>query len=98
MARQIGKYEAAWHPDKHKGLIFLEYADGGKARLDAIDAAEYGKLLLVERAGNGAPPLSMFDTDKDQRLQFPEYLALVRHMTERRTVAPTGAVAPATKR
>ena len=69
-------------------------ADGN----DAIDAAEYGKLLLVERAGNGAPPLSMFDTDKDQRLQFPEYLALVRHMTERRTVAPTGAVAPATKR
>lgn len=69
-------------------------ADGN----DAIDAAEYGKLLLVERAGKGAPPLSMFDTDKDQRLQFPEYLALVRHMTERRTVAPTGAVAPATKR
>jgi len=69
-------------------------ADGN----DAIDAAEYGKLLLVERAGKGAPPLSMFDTDKDQRLQFPEYLALVRHMTERRTAAPTRVVAPATKR
>lgn len=47
MARQIAKYEAAWHPDKHKGVIFLEYADGGKARLDAIDAAEFCALLGV---------------------------------------------------
>jgi hypothetical protein len=52
MARQIGKYEAAWHPDKHKGVIFLEYADGGKARLDAIDAAEFCALLGVLRHGS----------------------------------------------
>jgi hypothetical protein len=52
MARQIAKYEAAWHPDKHKGVIFLEYADGGKARLDAIDAAEFGALLGVLRHGS----------------------------------------------
>jgi hypothetical protein len=65
---------------------------------DAIDAAEYGKLLLVEKAGKGAPPLSMFDANKDQRLQFPEYLALVRHMTERRTAAPAPAAATAAKR
>jgi hypothetical protein len=69
-------------------------ADGN----DAIDAAEYGKLLLVEKAGKGAPPLSMFDANKDQRLQFPEYLALVRHMTERRTAAPAPAAATAAKR
>jgi hypothetical protein len=71
-------------------------ADGN----DAIDAAEYGNLLLVKRAGKNAPSLSAFDANKDQRLQFPEYLALVRHMTERRTAAPAPApvVAPAAKR
>ena len=30
MARHIAGYEAAWHPDKHRGVIFLEFADGGK--------------------------------------------------------------------
>jgi hypothetical protein len=52
MARQIAKYEAAWHPDKHRGVIFLEYADGKKARLDAIDAAEFCALLGVLRHGS----------------------------------------------
>jgi hypothetical protein len=52
MARQIAKYDAAWHPDKHRGVIFLEYADGGKARLDAIDAAEFSALLNVLRHGS----------------------------------------------
>ncbi|HEY7612881.1 MAG TPA: hypothetical protein VH764_07795 [Gemmatimonadales bacterium] len=52
MARQIARYEAAWHPDKHRGVIFLEYADGGKARLDAIDAGEFSALLGVLRHGS----------------------------------------------
>jgi hypothetical protein len=52
MARQIAKYDAAWHPDKHRGVIFLEYADGKKARLDAIDAAEFSALLGVLRHGS----------------------------------------------
>lgn len=62
---------------------------------DAIDAAEYGNLVLVKRAGKGAPPLAMFDANKDQHLDFPEYLALVRHMGERRTATPRAATAPA---
>jgi hypothetical protein len=52
MARHIARYEAAWHPDKHRGVIFLEYADGGKARLDAIDGAEFSALLGVLRHGS----------------------------------------------
>jgi hypothetical protein len=52
MARHIAGYEAAWHPDKHRGVIFLEFADGGKARLDAKDAAEFSALLSVLRHGS----------------------------------------------
>jgi hypothetical protein len=49
MARQIARYGAAWHPDKHRGVVFLEYADGGKARLDATDGAEFSAFLSVLR-------------------------------------------------
>jgi hypothetical protein len=52
MARHIAKYEAAWHPEKHRGVIFVEYSEGGKARLDAIDAAEFCALLGVLRHGS----------------------------------------------
>jgi hypothetical protein len=49
MAKHIAKYETAWHPDLHRGVIFLEYADGGKGRLDASDAAEFSALLSILR-------------------------------------------------
>jgi Ca2+-binding EF-hand superfamily protein len=42
-----------------------------------IDAGEYGKLLLVQRAGKSAPALASFDRNGDQRLEFDEYMALV---------------------
>jgi hypothetical protein len=53
----------------------------------ALEAAEYSTLVLVKRAGKAAPPLSAFDANKDQRLQFIEYVQLVRRL---------GAQSPAT--
>jgi hypothetical protein len=49
MGKRIARYKAAWHPDKHRGVIFLEYGDGGKARLDASDGGEFSALLSVLR-------------------------------------------------
>jgi Ca2+-binding EF-hand superfamily protein len=46
----------------------------------AIDAGEYGNLLLVQRAGKSAPALSSFDRNGDQRLEFDEYMALVARL------------------
>lgn len=46
-------------------------------RNGAVDAGEYGHLVLVQRAGKSAPPLSAFDADHDGRLAFGEYLTLV---------------------
>ena len=45
-----------------------------------IDASEYSNLVLVKKAGKSAPLLSAFDANKDQRLEFPEYLEFVRRM------------------
>jgi hypothetical protein len=50
-------------------------ADGN----DAIDGGEYGHLLLVRKADK-APALSTFDRNRDQRLDFAEYLVLVERL------------------
>ncbi|WP_159016269.1 EF-hand domain-containing protein [Cognatiluteimonas profundi] len=54
----------------------------------AIDAGEYPNLLLVKNAGSAALPLSSFDTNKNQRLEFNEYVGLVRRMSASKPVAP----------
>lgn len=59
----------------------------------AIDAGEYARLQLIKRLGKSAPPLSTYDANKNQRLEFPEYLNLVRQMTMPRRISP----APASK-
>lgn len=54
----------------------------------SLEAGEYANLVLVKRAGKAAPPLSAFDANKDQRLQFPEYLAVVRKLGAQPAAAP----------
>ena len=66
-------------------------------RDQAIDASEYGNLKLVRDRGPSAPPLSRFDTNKNQRLEFGEYLGLVRELGGVRTAKP-GAPAKAPSR
>ena len=46
-------------------------------RDNALDAAEYANLDLIKKAGKAAPSLSTFDTDKNQRLDFKEYVGTV---------------------
>jgi hypothetical protein len=53
MGKRIARYDAAWHPDKHRGVIFLEFGDGGKARLDASDGVQ-NSGPRPRRAGPGA--------------------------------------------
>ena len=55
----------------------------------AIDAAEYGQLMLVQRAGKSAPALAIFDRNGNQRLEFDEYLMLVAKLAAA-TQAPKG--------
>lgn len=51
----------------------------------ALDAGEYGRLLLVRNAGAAAPALGKFDADANGKLTFPEYVRLVE------TLAPKEA-------
>ena len=42
-----------------------------------LDATEYANLDLIRKAGTTAPPLSAFDADKNQSLDFREYVGMV---------------------
>jgi Ca2+-binding EF-hand superfamily protein len=44
----------------------------------AIDPAEYGSLVLVKQAGKNAPQMSVFDGNRDGKLEFGEYVRLVQ--------------------
>lgn len=46
----------------------------------AIDATEYARLQVVRNAGQPAPPLQAFDANRDQRLQFAEYIAMLERI------------------
>lgn len=60
----------------------------------AIDAGEYRNLVLVRNAGQGAPPLASFDRNGNQRLEFAEYLVLVRQLGGRQHAAPAKPPVP----
>jgi Ca2+-binding EF-hand superfamily protein len=46
-------------------------------RNGSLGASEYLKLDLIQKAGTSAPPMGTFDTDKNQSLDFKEYVGLV---------------------
>jgi len=43
----------------------------------SLEAAEYLNLDLIKKAGSSAPPMAGFDADKNQRLDFKEYVAML---------------------
>jgi hypothetical protein len=49
MAKQITKYDAAWNPKTHQGVILLQFAGGPNARWETADAAEFSAMLSVLR-------------------------------------------------
>jgi len=53
-----------------------------------LDAGEYANLALVQHAGKSAPMLSAFDKDKNQSLDFAEYVEFVRVVAKAQMAAP----------
>lgn len=48
----------------------------------ALEAPEYADLELVKKAGASAPPMSTFDSNKSQSLDFKEYMEFVKAMVK----------------
>lgn len=54
----------------------------------AIEAGEYANLALVKHASKTAPTLSIFDADRNQKLDFAEYLAVIRRLAPAQPTTP----------
>lgn len=65
------------------GRIEAQFRAADKNKSGLIEATEFANLPLVKRAGAGAPPMSAFDANKDQLIDFKEYLDLVSAMLKR---------------
>ena len=57
----------------HAQFVLLDLDKNG-----CMNAAEYSHMALVERAGKSAPPFSTFDQQRNQCLDFKEYVAVVK--------------------
>ena len=82
----LEEFKNGWESAREQNIMGrLEYqfraADKDKSGL--IEAAEFANLPLIKRAGSGAPPMSAFDSNKDQKIDFKEYLDLVPAMLKR---------------
>lgn len=80
----LAEFRAGWQQAqaaaKVEAALGRQFAalDGNHDR--AIDASEYGNLVLVKNAGKAAPPLARFDANADGKLEFAEYVKLVQAM------------------
>jgi len=63
----------------HENFMAMDANRNGR-----LDAAEYANLELVRKAGTSAPSISAFDADKNQALDFREYVAMVQSMFKQR--------------
>ena len=57
-------------------------------RSGAIEAGEYTNLALVKRAGKAAPELATFDANKNQKLEFAEYVTVVHRLAASQPAEP----------
>jgi hypothetical protein len=77
------EFKAGWQ-EVQANMILRQLHDNFVAmdvnKSGAIEAAEYANLELVKKAGASAPPMSTYDLNKDLRLDFNEYVAMVKSM------------------
>ena len=85
----ITEFKNGWESAREQnimGRLEMQFRAGDKNKSGAIEAAEFANLPLIKRGGSGAPPMSAFDANKDQKLDFKEYLELVSAVLKR--IAP----------
>jgi Ca2+-binding EF-hand superfamily protein len=65
------------------GQLSQQFGAVDDNRNGLLEAAEYAKLPAIRRAGPAAPPFATFDADKNQALDFKEYMLLFQAMMAR---------------
>ena len=63
----------------HANFVTMDLNKNG-----TLEPLEYSNLELVKRAGKSAPPMSTYDTDKNQKLDFKEYVGMINAMVAKK--------------
>ena len=82
----LDEFKNGWESAREQnimGRLEAQFRTADKDKSGLIEAGEFANLPLIKRAGSGAPPMSAFDANKDQKLDFKEYLDLVPAMLKR---------------
>lgn len=82
----LDEFKNGWESAREQnilGRLEIQFRAADKNKSGLIEAAEFANLPLIKRAGAGAPPMSAFDINKDQLIDFKEYLDLVSAMLKR---------------
>lgn len=78
----LPEFRAGWQQARRaselQARLRAQFATVDANKNDAIDPGEYGSLVLVKQAGKSAPQMSVFDGNRDGKLEFTEYLRLVQ--------------------
>ncbi len=70
--------------------LHAQFKSMDKNNSGALEPTEFYELPMVKSGGSNAPTFTSADTDKDQKLNFKEYVALVAKYAESRaTAAPS---------
>ena len=59
----------------HENFVTMDTNKNG-----SLDATEFANLELIRKAGSHAPSMMAFDANKNQVMDFREYVALVQSM------------------
>jgi Ca2+-binding EF-hand superfamily protein len=91
----LPEFRAGWQQARRaselQARLRAQFATVDANKNDAIDPGEYGSLMLVKQAGKSAPQMSVFDGNRDGKLEFGEYVRLVQ------ALAPKDAAKDAAK-
>jgi hypothetical protein len=77
------EFKVGWDQVQANLLIFKlreTFASMDTNKDGVLEAPEYANLELVRKAGASAPPMSTFDTNKSQTLDFKEYVGFIKAM------------------
>jgi Ca2+-binding EF-hand superfamily protein len=64
--------------------LHANFAAMDKNKSGSLEADEYANLELVKKAGSKAPMMSFYDGDKNGKLDFKEYLAMIEAMVKKK--------------
>ncbi|MFA6986395.1 MAG: hypothetical protein WC213_09330 [Arenimonas sp.] len=86
-ALSVEEFKAGWQEIQtanalrklHANFVAMDSNKSG-----ALEANEYANLELIKKGGKAAPLLSAFDTDKNQRLEFKEYVGMVNSLVAKK--------------